>query len=202
MMTLNNYLLKSTLWTVCFFVLWWNVTPILMPFAASIVSPMLNHSFNSHYGAQIEMDGSEWILATTLYLNRPQDGRLKAWYAKIGNLTQYTMGLPLLLGFFVAVKGFRYKHLLIATFILSGGIIFMMWTKASLFIWYLLVDNSVEYIETYPGYYQQVKSYPAEVYDFFVIIHATLVYIFIFFLPILLAYWFNRDFYHRLLTKK
>lgn len=195
---MKNYLLKSTLWTIFFFLLWWYLIPMIMPFAATIVSPMLNNSFDSRYGAQIEVNGSEWILATTLYLNRPKDGKVKAWYARIGDLTRYTMGLPLLLGFFVAIKKFHYMRLLVATLILSSVIIVLMWGKVSLMVWSLLTDDSVEYIKIYSGYYQQVKNYPVDIYHFFSILHSSIVHIVAFLLPVLLVYWFNKDFYHYL----
>lgn len=176
--------------------------PVIMPFAATVVSPMLNHSFDSRYGAEIEVDGSEWILATTLYLTRPKDGKVKVWRAKIGNLTKYTIGLPFLLGFFVAATGFRYIRLLAATLILTSVIIMLMWTKASLLVWSLLTDDSVEYIKIYSGYYQQVNSYSFEIYNLFSILHSNIVYISAFLLPILLVYLFNRDFYHHLFRYK
>ncbi len=198
MISLRHYLLKSTFFTICFLILWWNVTPIIMPLAMSVVSPMLNHSFDQRYGARIETDSDKWILVTTLYLSKPKDGKVKVWYTHIGNLTNYTIALPLLLGFFVAVKKFRYRDLLVAIAILSAVIILMMWAKASLSVWSLLTDDSVEYIKIYSGYYQQVRNYPTEYYYFFATIHNNLIHILFFTLPILLVYWFNRDFYHRL----
>ncbi|MEZ5673258.1 MAG: exosortase H-associated membrane protein [Thiotrichaceae bacterium] len=191
----------TLLWSIPIFALWWSaVVPVLLPSFAKPVGFAISQWFErERVELKLTPDG-KWNIYTKILL-KPQPKDAKNPFVlnmQVKTPTVFTIGLPLLWIFLLAVPGETLKrklwHLLLGSAILIPSITLSLWLEVFRHVAQLMIGDDVGEILVTEGLYQAVHPYSTTVISLVTLLVRLSVYMNFVVIPVFIMYLLHRDF--------